>query len=479
MTVRVRLAPSPTGNLHIGTARTALFNWLYARRHGGTFILRVEDTDRERSRDEYTQNILDGLAWLGITYDEGPFFQTQRRDRYTETVHDLLERGLAYYCYCTETELEELRASQKVQKLAPRYDNRHRHLTVEQRQSFEAEGRRPVIRFKIAEPREIRWHDLVRDDVVWNSRDLGGDMVIARVEESGAIGLPLYNFAVVVDDIDMGISHVIRGEDHIANTAKQILLYEALGVTPPLFAHPPLILNPQGAKISKRDGATSVSEFRAMGYLPEAFNNYMILLGWSPSNGQELFSLSEAAEQFDFDRVNAAGARFDWDKLNWLNGQYIRSLPLTELGDRLKPFWQNAGIDLTPYPESWQQELTALIAPSLTVLADAPKVAATFFVDFPDYTPEILEPLRSEVVQTALRALLDELNRRESLTAAEVNELVQAQITAQKVKKGAVMKPLRLALTAESHGTELMPTLALLHQRQLAVPRLEKALSSL
>jgi glutamyl-tRNA synthetase len=479
MTVRVRLAPSPTGNLHIGTARTAIFNWLYARRHGGTFILRIEDTDQERSRDAFTQNILDGLAWLSITYDEGPYFQTQRRDRYVQGVHQLLERGLAYYCYCSEAELEEMRAIQKAQKLAPRYDNRHRHLTPEQRQAYEAEGRRPVIRFKIEEPREIRWHDLVRDHVVWNSRDLGGDMVIARVEASGELGLPLYNFAVVVDDIDMQISHVIRGEDHIANTAKQILLYEALGVTPPTFAHPPLILNAQGAKISKRDGATSVSEFRSLGYLPEAFNNYMILLGWSPSDGQELFSIADAAQHFDFDRVNAAGARFDWDKLNWLNGQYIRALTVSELGDRLQPFWQQAGIDIAAYPDSWQQELTALIAPSLTVLADAPKVATTFFVDYPEYPPDIWESLGSEVVRVALTALVEVLKTRDTLTAAEANDLVQAQVAAQKVKKGAIMKPLRLALTAEPHGTELMPTLALLHQRQLAIPRLEKVLSHL
>ena len=235
MTVRVRIAPSPTGNLHIGTARTALFNWLFARHHGGKFVLRIEDTDRERSKDEFTENIREGLAWLGLDFDEGPFFQTQRTERYREAVETLLQQGKAYYCYCTETELEEMRAAQKAQKLAPRYDNRHRNLTEAERQAFAAAGRRPVIRFKIEEPLTVSWHDLVRGQVSWNTSDLGGDMVIARIDDQGQIGLPLYNFAVVVDDIDMQISHVIRGEDHIANTAKQLLLYTALEATAPEF----------------------------------------------------------------------------------------------------------------------------------------------------------------------------------------------------------------------------------------------------
>jgi len=343
MSVRVRIAPSPTGNLHIGTARTAVFNWLYARHQKGTFILRVEDTDRERSKDEYTQNILEGLAWLGIDFDEGPFFQTQRSDRYISTVQKLLAEKKAYFCYCTEEELDTMRETQKANKQAPRYDNRHRNLTEEQRQAFAAEGRRPVIRFIITEPRTIAWNDLVRDTVSWSSSDLGGDMVIARVDEQGNIGLPLYNFAVVVDDIDMQITQVIRGEDHIANTAKQILIYEALGATPPQFGHTPLILNQQGAKISKRDGATSVWEFRNMGYIPEAFNNYMALLGWSPSDGKELFSLEEASQIFSLDRVNKAGAKFDWDKLNWINSQYLHSLQTEDVCDRLTPFLKQAG----------------------------------------------------------------------------------------------------------------------------------------
>ncbi|MGH7999245.1 MAG: glutamate--tRNA ligase, partial [Brasilonema sp.] len=298
MTVRVRIAPSPTGNLHIGTARTAVFNWLFARHHGGQFILRIEDTDSERSRPEYTENILQGLCWLGLNWDEGPFFQTKRLEIYKQAVQTLFEQGLVYRCYTTAEELDTLREAQKAKGQAPRYDNRHRNLTPEQEAAYKAQGRNFVIRFKIDDDREIVWNDLVRGKMVWRGSDLGGDMVIARAAADG-IGLPLYNFAVVVDDMDMQITHVIRGEDHIANTAKQILLYEAFGAKVPEFAHTPLILNQEGRKLSKRDGVTSIFDFKQMGFTAEAMVNYMTLLGWSaPDSTQEIFTLEEAAKQF-------------------------------------------------------------------------------------------------------------------------------------------------------------------------------------
>ncbi|MEN9208661.1 MAG: glutamate--tRNA ligase, partial [Gloeomargarita sp. GMQP_bins_14] len=302
MTVRVRIAPSPTGNLHIGTARTALFNWLFARHHGGEFILRMEDTDRERSRPEFAENILSGLRWLGLDWDIGPIWQTQRLHRYQEVIEQLLARKLAYRSYETEEELAAMRAAQEAQKQAPRYNNQHRNLTPEQEAAFRAQGRQPVIRFKIDDDREIIWHDLIRGEMRWRGADLGGDMVIARAD-----GLPLYNFAVVVDDMDMQITHVIRGEDHLANTAKQILLYEALGAPLPAFAHTPLILNPDGRKLSKRDGVTAISDFRQMGYVAPALVNYMALLGWSPPEGKELLTLEEMVPLFSLERVNKAG----------------------------------------------------------------------------------------------------------------------------------------------------------------------------
>ena len=477
MSVRVRIAPSPTGNLHIGTARTAVFNWLYARHHQGTFILRVEDTDRDRSKDEYTQNILEGLAWLGIDFDEGPFFQTQRSDRYIATVQKLLAEKKAYFCYCTETELDAMREAQKASKQAPRYDNRHRNLTEAQRQALASEGRRPVIRFIVEEPRTISWNDLVRDTISWSSSDLGGDMVIARVDEQGNIGLPLYNFAVVVDDIDMEITQVIRGEDHIANTAKQILIYEALGATPPQFGHTPLILNQQGAKISKRDGATSVWEFRNMGYIPEAFNNYMALLGWSPNDGKELFSLEEAAQIFSFDRVNKAGAKFDWDKLNWINSQYLHSLPTEDVCDRLTPFLNQAGYDLETVDRQWLLDLTKLIAPSLTLLTDAATISKFFFTEFEDYTEEAKTTLQGDAIAGIIKTLIDALKETPELDVDSAGELIKTVVKLQGVKKGVVMKSLRAALTGDLHGPEILPSFVLLHRKGLALSRLQRALS--
>jgi glutamyl-tRNA synthetase len=480
MTVRVRIAPSPTGNLHIGTARTALFNWLYARRQGGKFILRIEDTDRDRSRDEYTENILSGLAWLGLDFDEGPFYQTQRLEHYRIAVQALLDRGLAYFCYSSEAELEQMREEQKAKKQAPRYDNRHRNLTSEQQAGFVAEGRKSVVRFKIEEPREVVWQDLVRGEVKWNTRDLGGDMVIARVDDQGQISLPLYNFAVVIDDIEMDITQVIRGEDHIANTAKQILLYEALGANIPQFAHLPLILNAQGAKISKRDGATSVDEFRAMGYVPEAFTNYMVLLGWSPPDAQEIFSMQDAAQVFGFERVNKAGAKFDWDKLNWLNSQYLHAIPADDLCDRLIPFWSEAGFDREinwQEQRDWLLEVVKLIAPSLTRLTDAVEMTRYLFERELKYTDEAIAVLQPEAVKPILADLLQQLKDTPDLTAELATGLIQAVTKSQGVKKGMVMKPLRCALTGDIHGPELIPSFLLLHQRGLAVSRLQGAIA--
>ena len=307
--VRVRLAPSPTGTLHIGTARTAVFNWLFARNQKGSFLLRIEDTDKERSKPEFTQNILEGLQWLGIDWDEEPVIQSERVEQHRDAIRILLEQGLAYRCYASEQELEAMREAQKAANQAPRYDNRHRHLTPEQEEAFQLEGREAVIRFRIDDSAEIRWTDLVRGPMSWRGADLGGDMVIARRAAADQIGDPLYNLVVVVDDAAMAITHVIRGEDHIANTAKQLLLYQALGLAVPAFAHAPLILNAEGRKLSKRDGVTSINDFRAMGYTPEAIANYMTLLGWSvPEGMEERFTLPEAAEVFSF-RAGQQGGR--------------------------------------------------------------------------------------------------------------------------------------------------------------------------
>ena len=482
MNVRVRLAPSPTGNLHIGTARTAVFNWLFARNQGGKFILRVEDTDVERSKSEYTENILEGLTWLGMNWDEGPSFQSQRLEIYRQSVQTLLDKGLAYRCYTTAQELDQMREAQKANKQAPRYDNRHRNLTPEQREAFEAEGRQAVIRFIIEDDRTISWNDTVRGTVTWKGSDLGGDMVIARASSGGVIGQPLYNLAVVVDDIDMGITHVIRGEDHIGNTPKQILLYEALGATIPEFAHTPLILNSQGQKLSKRDGVTSISDFKDMGFVPEALVNYMTLLGWTPPDStQEIFTLSEAAAVFTFDRVTKAGAKFDWDKLNWLNSQYLHKMPVPQLTDLLIPYWWQKGgyeFDLEA-DRPWLEQIAALIGPSLVRLTDAVDMCKVFFSTTVEYEEEALAQLQQTGAVQALQAVVEAMESHSSLTSAEAQKITKKLSKEKNLNKGLIMRSLRAALTGAMHGPDLIESWVILHQRGTAKTRLLDAISNL
>jgi glutamyl-tRNA synthetase len=480
MTVRVRIAPSPTGNLHIGTARTAIFNWLFARHHEGKFILRIEDTDLERSRPEYTENIESGLRWLGLDWDEGPFFQTQRLDYYRQAIQTLLDKGFAYCCYCTPEELEQMREQQKAKNQAPRYDNRHRHLTPEQEAAFLAQGRKPVIRFKIEDNCEITWNDSIRGKVAWKGSDLGGDMVIARTSETSEefFGQPLYNLAVVVDDIDMAITHVIRGEDHIANTAKQILLYEALEAKVPEFAHTPLILNQEGRKLSKRDGVTSIDDFRKLGFLPQAMANYMTLLGWTPPDStQEIFSLQEAAQQFSLERVNKAGAKFDWDKLDWINSQYLHQMNATELVDLLIPYWQEAGYSVNSNSDrAWLEQLTALIAPSLTRLSDAAKESHLLFGETVSYNDEAIAQLKQEKFIPILQPVLEAITSQPQLTATEAKQIIEQVTKSQKVKKGLVMRSLRAGLMGALQGPDLIQSWLLLHQKGWDKFRLEQAL---
>ncbi len=479
MTVRVRIAPSPTGNLHIGTARTAVFNWLFARHHGGQFILRIEDTDLERSRPEYTENILAGFRWLGLNWDEGPFFQSQRLDMYKEAVEKLLEQGLAYRCYTTSEELEALRERQKARNEAPRYDNRHRNLTPEQEAAFQAEGRSCVIRFKIPDEREIVWNDLVRGTMTWRGSDLGGDMVIARASEAG-IGQPLYNFVVVIDDIDMQITHVIRGEDHIANTAKQILLYEALGAEIPEFAHTPLILNLEGRKLSKRDGVTSITDFQKMGFTAEALVNYMTLLGWSPPDStEEIFTLETAAKNFSFERVNKAGAKFDWAKLDWLNSQYLHHMPIDKLTDLIIPFWEEAGFTFAGGRERpWLEQLVTLISQSLTRLVDAVAMSQPLFTETVEFTEEGREQLQKEGSAVALQAILTALENQPEFSEAAAQDIIKQVVKEQKLKKGLVMRSLRAALTGDVHGPDLIQSWLLLNQISLDKLRLNKAIAA-
>src|SRR5215208_4352170 len=332
--IRVRIAPSPTGPLHIGTARTALFNYLFARRHGGTYVVRLEDTDVARSSIAYEKDILDGLHWLGITWDEGPevageaargpyspYRQMQRLDSYAAAARELLATDRAYYCYCTPEELDADRRALEAAKQPPRYTGRCARLSDADRAAFDAEGRRPAIRFRIPESEAVAFDDLIRGHVEIDTAALGGDLVIVRAD-----GTPLYHFTVVVDDAAMRISHVIRGEDHLSNTPKHILLFRALGHEPPHFAHLPLILNPDRTKISKRKSQTAVADYLEQGFVREALVNYLALLGWSTGTEEEILGLDELVRRFDLDHVQKSGAIFDRDRLEWLNGQWIRRL---------------------------------------------------------------------------------------------------------------------------------------------------------
>ena len=474
--VRVRLAPSPTGTLHIGTARTAVFNWLFAKRHGGQFLLRIEDTDRERINPEFTANILDGLQWLGLAWDGEPVVQSERIGAHRAAIGQLLASGHAYRCYASEAELQEMRERQAAENKPPRYDNRHRDLSPDQEQAYIAEGRQATVRFRIDDGASIGWTDLVRGEMRWAGADLGGDMVIARRAPADTIGDPLYNLVVVVDDAAMAISHVIRGEDHIANTAKQILLYGALGLALPVFAHTPLILNQEGRKLSKRDGVTSVGDFRAQGYSAAALANYMTLLGWSPPEGMgERFSLAEAAAVFDFDRVNKAGARFDWDKLNWLNAQVLHDLDPGQLLDQLRPLWADAGwLDQASTDQAWLESLCALIGPSLVILRDGLEQARPFFRR-PELNEAALTQLQSPGAREALQALLELLGEG-PLTLEQAQDLLTQAVTAAGVKKGVLMKTLRAALLGSLQGPDLLSTWLLLQPSGEAAERIRRSL---
>ena len=476
--VRVRLAPSPTGTLHIGTARTAVFNWLFARNQKGSFLLRIEDTDKGRSKPEFTQNILEGLQWLGIDWDEEPVIQSERVEQHRDAIRTLLKQGLAYRCYASEPELDTMREAQKAANQAPRYDNRHRHLTSEQEAAFQREGREAVIRFRIDDSAEIRWTDLVRGPMSWRGTDLGGDMVIARRAPADQIGDPLYNLVVVVDDAAMAITHVIRGEDHIANTAKQLLLYQALGLTLPSFAHAPLILNADGRKLSKRDGVTSINDFRAMGYTAEAIGNYMTLLGWSvPEGMEERFTLPEAAEVFSFERVNKSGARFDWDKLNWLNAQVLHGLSSESLLSCLLPLWEQRGWQL-PGSAAWGLDLCTLLGPSLTLMEDGVDQARPFF-ERPDLEADAEQQLAVDGAAAAIQALVEALHSCPWTgdDQARGQALLADAAKTAGVKKGVIMKSLRAALLGRLQGPDLLTTWSLLARVGEDLPRLERCLS--
>ncbi len=475
MKTRLRLAPSPTGLFHIGTARTALFNWLYAKSTNGKFLIRIEDTDLSRSRSEYTRNILEGLNWLGLNWDEDPIKQSERIDKHRSAIKELLDKGIAYRCFMTEEEAQILRKTQKSKGLPPKHDNRYRNLSENEIKSFIDKGRSSVIRFRIDDDAHIVWQDQIRGEINWLGKDLGGDMVLSRRANGYEIGSPLYNLAVVIDDNFMNITHVIRGEDHISNTAKQILIYKALNYKEPIFSHTPLILNNEGKKLSKRDSVTSIDEFKEMGYLPDALVNYMAFLGWSIKSGEkEIQSLEQISNIFDLSQINKAGAKFSWEKLNWINSQYIKKMDSNKLFNIFKAFWKKA--DWKIVSEEWGIRLTILIKDSVIVLKDCVDQAKPFF-KLPKLEIEGEKFLRENNAESYLKKIIEEIeSRNESITSQNAKKIIDDFSKTQKVKKGILMKSLRVAFFGCLSGPDLIESWVLLSVRGEDTVRIKRCL---
>ncbi|NCT68128.1 MAG: glutamate--tRNA ligase [Rhodanobacteraceae bacterium] len=463
MTVRTRFAPSPTGYLHIGGARTALYCWLEARHRGGEFILRIEDTDRERSTQEAVQAILDGMAWLGLSHDEGPYYQTLRMDRYKAVAEDLLRAGKAYYAYESKDEIEAMRAEAMAKGLKPRYDGRARDLNLPYR-----DDPNRVLRFKNPTSGSVVFEDKVKGRIEWSNEELD-DLVLIRSD-----GFPTYNFAVVVDDIDMRITDVIRGDDHVNNTPRQVNIYHALGASVPSFAHLPMILGPDGQKLSKRHGAVSVMQYRDDGFLPHALLNYLVRLGWSHGD-QEIFSIEQMIELFDANDVNKSASRFDLEKLSWLNQQYLKNDDPLEIAPHFEWHLRAAGID----PEHGPDPVDVIVAlrDRARTLKEMAEKARVWYAPLESYDEQaVAKHLKTPTARAALEAAHAQFAGLAEWKVEAIHGAIEAAAAAIGEGMGKVAQPLRVALT----GTQVSPSIdhtVFLAGRDEALKRIEAALT--
>jgi glutamyl-tRNA synthetase len=459
MTVKTRFAPSPTGYLHVGGARTALFSWLHARKHGGKFVLRIEDTDLERSTQESINAILEGMTWLGLEYDEGPFYQTQRFDRYNEVIDDLLARGLAYRCNCSKERIDALREEQMRRKEKPRYDGHCRGGSVTADMPH-------VVRFRTPLDGSVVVDDLVRGRVVFSNDELD-DLIIRRTD-----GSPTYNLTVVVDDLDMGINIVIRGDDHLNNTPRQINILEALGVEPPSYAHVPMILGDDGSRLSKRHGAVSVMEYRNQGILPEALLNYLVRLGWSCGD-QEIFSLDEMVELFDIGAVNKAASAFNTEKLVWLNQQYIKKDDPARIARLLSPHMGEIGID----PASGPDLVTVVAAQQerARTLVEMAEISAFFYRDYDEFEPAAAKKHLKAAAREPLEQLRRALSDLPDWEPEALHQLVKDVAMELDLKLGKVAQPLRVAVVGRAASPGIDVTLHLVG-REACLRRIDRAL---
>ncbi len=462
MNVRTRFAPSPTGYLHIGGARTALFCYLHARRHDGQFVLRIEDTDRERSTDESVQAILDGMEWLGLAYDEGPIYQSAAIERHKAVIQQLLDQGDAYYCYCTKEELDAMREDAIKRGENARYDGRYRDFTGEP-----PAGVDPVVRFKNPTSGKVVWDDAVRGRIEIDNGELD-DLIIARAD-----GTPTYNLVVVVDDIDMKISHVVRGDDHINNTPRQINIYQALGAVTPVFAHVPMILGDDGQRLSKRHGAVGVMQYRDDGYMPQAVLNYLVRLGWSHGD-QEVFSEQEMIELFDLAAVNKAASTFNTEKLLWLNQQYIQSCPAQDVAEHLRWHMEQRGIDLAAGPDL--PVVVELLKERARTLKEMAEQAEFLFADFEAYDEKAAQKQLRPVAAEPLQAARNQLAALTDWNAINCQQALQSVVDTLEIGFGKIGQPLRVALTGRGAAPSNDAVLAALGKEKSLV-RIDRALA--
>ncbi len=480
--IRVRYAPSPTGLPHIGNIRTALFNWLFARHHGGKFIVRIEDTDRERLTPGAVEGILDGLEWLDIDWDEGPgvggdygpYFQSERLPRYQEAANRLIGQGDAYRCYCTRERLARARAEQERNKQAIGYDGYCRNLTDEQRRELEAEGTPSVVRFAMPDSGVTQLHDLIRDDVEWRN-ELVDDFVLIKSD-----GFPTYHLAVVTDDHLMRISHVLRAEEWLSSAPRHLQLYRALGYPPPLYGHLPMILGPDRAKLSKRHGATSILEYRDDGYLPDALRNFMVLLGWSLDDKTEVMPIATMLENFTLDRVGKPAAIFDREKLSWMNGVYIRGMDAEELADAMLPHLnRDLPAELLPVDRDYLLRIAPLVRERLKLVSESADMTAYFFEEQPEYDPANLvqRGMTQEETAAALRNTAENLATAD-FAAPVLEELLRAASEELGLTPRRFFGTLRWAVTGRNVSPPLFETMEVLGRERVA-PRLQAAIDRL
>ena len=480
---KVRFAPSPTGPFHIGGARSALFNWLVARNKNGKFLVRVEDTDLARSTRESEENIKAALKWLGLNWDEGidvggengPYRQTERLDIYHKEIQRLLDEGKAYYCYCTEEELEESRTQQLAEGKTPVYNDHCRSLTEEKIEKYKESGRKPVIRLRVPKEGVFAFDDMVRGHVTFQAAGVG-DFIIMKSD-----GIPVYNFAVVVDDALMNITHVIRAEEHLSNTPRQIAIYQALGYDIPKFGHISLILGSDHKKMSKRHGATSVDEYRKMGYLPDAVVNYLALLGWAPKGEQEIFTREELIEQFSMKRVSANDAVFDIEKLNWINFQYMKQLSPEELLELTLPFIINAGYITGPLSDEkkeWLKKVVWFVRDHLYYGAQTPENVKIFFEEMSTITDkEMLDIMNRETSKMIIKSFAEKLSDLDTFNESSIKDVFSNLMKESGIKGKAAFEPVRIALTGEIHGPGLY-TLIELFGKEKTIQRLKSSLTT-